>query len=244
MKNRLKAVVQARMGSSRLKNKTMRPLKGICMIEHLFRRISACPVIDEIILATSEKKENDELAAHLLSRGFKVIRGDENDVLSRYIEAEKKFPTQYTFRITGDNPLIAFEYLEELALFAETENLDYTSLACLPLGMGFELYKSEILLSFEKLNLEWYCREHVTPYFYENPQKFAIKNFFVDDLPRINARLTVDTEEDFNLINKIYEDLYENDKPIPTEKILKYCIENPDLLLQNTHIEQKKYNEK
>ncbi len=243
MKKKVKAVIQARMGSTRLKNKTMSIINDKPMIYYLVERLKQCKNIYKIILATSENIEDDILAEYIKSLDISVVRGSSENVLSRYITAEELFPSEYTMRITGDNPFIAYEFIDEFIEFVILKDIDYSSITGLPIGLGAEIYKSKRILEFDILSMKWYCKEHVTPYFYENPDKYNIENYNIKNISNISARLTVDTKEDLIVIKKIFEKLYAGN-PISTMEIINFCINNKDILLGNAKIKQRKYDEK
>ena len=100
------AVVQARMGSSRLPGKVLKKIEDKTIIEILLHRLSLSNNIDKIILATSTNSENDILFNKVNELGFEVFRGSENDVLSRYYNCVKEYRPKAIVRITGDCPLI------------------------------------------------------------------------------------------------------------------------------------------
>jgi spore coat polysaccharide biosynthesis protein SpsF len=238
-----KAIIQARVGSTRLKSKILKPLKNKPMICHIIDRIIMCKNIDLIILATSENNENNVLI-DLINKNYKhinIIRGNEKNVLQRFFISEKKYPTDYTVRVTGDNPFISYEYIDKLIEFTIKNKLDYSNIQNLPLGMGAEIYKSDKLIKFYNDSLPDYCKEHVTPYFYEHPEKYKIKKYS-PDIQTKNFRLTVDTKQDFKVAQNIYNALYIN-KPIPTNQILNYCNNNIQLFDFNKNIKQKSYKE-
>lgn len=103
---RTAAVIQARMGSERLPGKVLRDIAGKTMIDRVIERAQRCLSIDGVIIATSTNASDDVLADHCRSNGVHVVRGSENDVLSRYALAAEKFRCEYVVRITSDCPLI------------------------------------------------------------------------------------------------------------------------------------------
>jgi len=238
------------MGSTRLPGKSMMDLAGKPLIHIVIERLLACKNLDLIILATSNLPANDSLAFYVSSKlEIPVIRGDDTDVLSRFANAEEKYQTDYSVRVTADNPFISFEYIDKLIDFAQSGNLDYCNIDGLPLGLGAEIYKSAKLLEFSKIrDIEWYCREHTTPYFYEHPELYKIHRLRID----ANAtgltheiiermRLTIDTDADLEVAKIIYSDLYTG-APIPTTAILNYCAMNLHIFNINSDIKQRHYN--
>ncbi|MBP7654615.1 hypothetical protein KA977_14425 [Candidatus Dependentiae bacterium] len=240
----IKAIVQARMGSTRLKNKSIIDFNGKPLITVIFSRLKLAKKINLIVLATSVNKEDDILAEYAENSGIKVIRGDAENVLSRFIEAEKKYFSDLSLRITGDNPLIAFDYLDNFIDFTIDNNLDYSSIKGLPLGLGAEIYVSKKLLEFYNENLEWYYKEHVTPYFYKNEKIYKIRHFNIN-YQWNDVRLTVDTKEDYIVVSKIYTELYNHLNREPsTNEIIDFCRKNEELTKLNSEIHQRKFDEK
>ena len=100
------AIVQARMGSTRLPNKVMKPIGGTPMIELLLNRLARAKEVDQIIVATSIDEHNLPLVDHVRKLGYTCEQGSENDVLDRYVQAAKKHQAEVVVRITGDCPLV------------------------------------------------------------------------------------------------------------------------------------------
>lgn len=245
----IKAVIQARMGSTRLPNKSLIDFNEKPMFQIIIDRIRLAKKKNcAVLLATSENKEDDKLAEFAAKIGIETVRGDSENVLSRFLIAEKNFPSDWTLRFTGDNPLIAFDFLEDFIDFTVSNNLDYSAIKGLPTGMGYEIYKSNKLKELCNENLEWFCKEHVTPYFYRNPNIYKIKYFEINSFNSNSIsdfRLTIDTLEDYKVALKIHGDLISKLKREPlTAEIIKYCENNPELLKLNSKVHQRKYDVK
>jgi spore coat polysaccharide biosynthesis protein SpsF len=240
---KIKAVVQARMGSTRLPKKIMTDICGKPLISHIIEILKTVKKISEIIIASSVEQDNDILEnfININYNNIPVIRGDENNVLSRFYLCEKKFKSYYTLRITGDNPLLSYELAENLIEHALKNDTDYSAVSSSITGIGCEIYKSNELINFYSENLPEYCKEHVTPYFYEHPEKYKISNY-VPDLPEKSYRLTIDTEQDLKVIKKIFSSIYRN-KPVKLDELLEFCNNNETIFLVNKDIKQKHYKE-
>ena len=99
-------IIQARLGSTRLPGKVLRKINGIPVIELIYKRLKKCKLVDQIIVATSTNKDNDDLVNFLKLKKIKYFRGNEKDVLSRFFHAAKKFKFKTVIRITADCPLV------------------------------------------------------------------------------------------------------------------------------------------
>ena len=200
------AIVQARMGSTRLPGKVMQTVVGKPLIEILISRLEKSKYIDEIVLATSDDPGNQPLIHYIDKLGYKVYQGSENDVLDRYYKAAKKYKADIVIRITGDCPLIDPELVDSvIASFIENQ-VDYacnTNPPTYPDGLDTEVF------SFASLKFAWenaskaYDREHVTPFIRESGNfrtyNFTNKNDYSEE------RWTVDEPEDFEVIKSIIE---------------------------------------
>jgi glutamate-1-semialdehyde 2,1-aminomutase len=121
------AVVQARLGSTRLPNKVMREVVGTPLIALLLRRLSGAMRVDEIVVATTDRPVDDTLAHYLESQGFRVFRGSEKDVLDRYYWAAKAAEADVVVRITGDCPLIDPKLVDSIVSVLHESASDYVS---------------------------------------------------------------------------------------------------------------------
>jgi glutamate-1-semialdehyde 2,1-aminomutase len=161
------AVVQARMGSSRLPGKVMMDLNGSSCIEVLLKRLSKSRLIDEIVVATSKELNNRILINHIEKLGFKVFVGSENDVLQRYVDAAEQAEADIVIRITGDCPLIDPDLVDQfIEHFLESE-VDYLSdqdPPTFPDGLDTEVFTFEALKQANSYAVSNFEREHVTPY--------------------------------------------------------------------------------
>ena len=236
-------LLQARMNSERLPEKIMKEISGVPIIGHILHFLSFSKKIDEIIVATTTNSSDDVLVNYLDKHNWKYFRGDENDVLLRYVDALKQFPADYVVRITADNPLIDPEIVDSVIEQAIITKSDYSSnhlIKTYPLGYVVEVINAKTLLNIEKLTQNSDDREHVTWYVYQNRDKFSTSNFLAPtNLFHPNWRLTVDTKEDFQLIEKIFGLLYKENSFIKYSDVVNLLLEKPELLQINQNIEQK-----
>lgn len=233
------AVIQARLNSTRLPSKVLLPLCGFPMIAHVIERAKAIEGVSDVVLATGEGVENTPLADIAAQCGVRLFRGSESDVLERYYMAASETDCGYIIRITGDNPLTDHESAALALNHAFKTGADHCTTSGIPLGTGVEIIKKSALEKAYNEGREPHHREHVTPYIKEHPELFRIEKY-ISQLrnPFNDLRLTVDTTEDFELMNRIYSKLY-NGTPIRLEEVINLIMQNPGLRLINSGIEQR-----
>ncbi len=243
------AIVQARMGSTRLQGKILKEISHKPMLWHIVDRLSHSKIIDEIIVATTNLPEDDLVQEFCERNNILFYRGSSEDVLSRYYEAANKFKTDIVIRITSDCPVIDPLIVDNMLEYFFTENqlsaLDYLSNVLprtFPRGLDTEIISfNSLARSYNEATLQLE-REHVTPYIYNHPEKFSIK-YFVNEKNYSFHRWTVDTEKDFRLIEEIYKELYGKKELFLFEDILKLFDARPELIGINQDVEQKKLGE-
>jgi len=233
------AIIQARISSTRLPSKVLLDLCGKPMISRVIEHAKAINGVDTVILATGKGKENLPLVKIALENGIESFAGSEDDVLERYYLASKNINCDYVIRITGDNPFTDHNSASLALEFAFAHDADHCTTAGIPTGTGVEIIKKSALAKAFKEGKEPHHREHVTPYIKEHPELFKIIRFVSPLInPYPDLRLTVDTAEDFKLIEKIYNGLYRG-KPIELAEIINFIIKNPELRLINSSVEQR-----
>lgn len=231
-------IIQARMGSSRLSGKVLKPILGTPMLEHQINRLIAIDNIDKFIIATSTEKDDDaiELLCNKLNLG--CFRGHKNDVLDRFYQAAQVDMPKYIVRLTGDCPLIDAEIVSQVIDYHLLSNVDYTSNcnpATLPDGLDVEIFSFKALKSAWEQSKKPSEREHVTPFIRNNDDSFSCQNFnYHTDLSK--HRWTVDEEKDFEFVHKIYTHLYNQNKNFALKEILLLLAEHPELLEINKFI--------
>lgn len=200
------AIVQARMGSTRLPNKVMKPICGIPMIELLLRRLSRCSEIDQIVVATSSEHRNLPLVDHVQKLGYVCVQGSEEDVLGRYLLAARHANADVVVRITGDCPLIDPQLVDTAIQRFKSLGVDYYSNVeepTYPDGLDVEVFSSEALERAGRETREPFDREHVTPFLRSSGRfkKGVMRN--KEDLSGL--RWTVDELADFNVVSQVFE---------------------------------------
>ena len=215
------AIIQARMGSSRLPGKVMKIIDNEkSMLKYVLDQVKNAKNIKKIIVATTNLHEDNVIEEFVKSQNVSCFRGNPKDVLNRYYNCSKKFNLKSIVRISGDCPLIDPQIMDNVIEKYISGNYDYVSNnnpRSYPYGMDLEVFSFKVLESVSKNANLPSEREHVTPYIYNNPKKFKIGKIKNDeDYSRI--RLTVDRELDFKLIQKIVSKI--NERPILLEDIM------------------------
>ena len=234
-------IIQARVNSSRLPNKVLLKLNGIPSIIRMINRVKLSNLVDEIWVATGKSKINDKLEHILIDSSIKVMRGDDLDVLSRYVNIAKNTKANIIARLTGDCPLIDPEIIDKTIKLLIDEKADYASniiKRTYPDGLDVEVFTSKALFETGKNSPEGFCREHVTTYMhglYKN--KYPRGNFKIASLEHSadfsNLRWTLDEKKDFNFLNTIFSNLSNN---VGWQEIISYLIKRPLLQMKNSEI--------
>ena len=247
IKLKIAAILQTRVGSTRLPEKVLMDIAGKPMVWHVIHRLKFSNNLNDIILAIPDTKENDVLKKFAKDHKIKYFRGAEEDVLSRYYETAKKFNCNIIVRITSDCPLIDPKIVDLIIEKHLNSDADYTSNTLkrtFPRGLDVEVFNFRVLEKTHKEAKEDYQREHVTPYIFNHPEIFKLQNITAEGkLKRQEIRLTVDTKEDLKLIREIYKHFYKIKKIFYTEEIIDLFDRYPQLIEINAKIQQKSLKE-
>ena len=230
------AIVQARMGSTRLPNKVMKKINGVPMIELLLARLSRSKELDQIVVATTIDAKNALLVEHVNSLGYACEQGSENDVLDRYVKAARAHQADIVVRITGDCPVVDPELVDEAVLGFKAAKVHYFSNInppTYPDGLDIEVFS---FIALEQASLETndpFDREHVTP-FLRKPGKFntqCMQNN--EDLSAL--RWTVDELFDFQVIEQIFKHFHPK-IDLTLNEILTFQKKHPEIFNVNKHL--------
>lgn len=213
------AILQARMGSSRLPGKVMADLCSKPLIWHILTRLKLSKKVNEIVVAIPQGTKDDGLYAYLHSLGVKAFRGNENDVLNRFYQVTQQYPSQVIIRVTADNPLVDPKVLDETIEYFEKEKVHYARTSGFPLGIGAEVFTVSLLKEANENAMSAYEREHVTPYMYTTQKSCGVYNSKIDES---HLRLTVDTEIDLTLMRKIYAHFFKGTHDFFLADVLAY----------------------
>jgi spore coat polysaccharide biosynthesis protein SpsF len=235
---RVVAIIQARMGSTRLPGKVLLPLAGRPMVLQVVERARRIPGVDAVVVATPEGPEDEPLRAALAAEGIKATQGPLDDVLRRYAMAAEESRADVVVRITSDCPLLSPAVSGRVVsafLEGATDYASNTLERTWPRGMDTEVLSRRVLDTLDGSATEPYEREHVTPGAWLHPERFRLRAVRNDeDLG--DLRLTVDTVEDFELVEMIYAALGDDAE---LEDVLGLLSQRPELLAINAGVAQK-----
>lgn len=240
------AIVVARSKSSRLKGKATLKVGNVTAIEHLFKRLELAKnsnFIDEFVFCTTENESDDDLANFVDSLGIKVFRGAEENVLKRMMSAISEYPDFTSIiRVTGDDIFIEPDYLKKTLDHHFEMSADYTDAKNLPSGTEVEVFESSVLKFLIRYSKDSSGTEYLTNYITDNSHLFDCTSLPVSENETIHARLTLDTEKDYELISGMIDHFVKIDKEYSYKlsDILAYFKEYPDKINLNKNIIQRK----
>lgn len=205
------AIVQARMGSTRLPGKTLMDLGGATVMQRVLERLARATLVSGVVVAITDRAEDDVLEAHLGEIGATCVRGSSDDVLSRFGVAALASPASAYLRITADCPLIDWDVVDGVIGSFQDSGVDYCSNVLrrtYPLGMDCEVFSAEALeLALGDATLP-HEREHVTPFMYQHPERFRLHNVDAPDWATWpELRLTVDEQKDLEFVRAIVSEV-------------------------------------
>lgn len=218
-------VIQARMNSSRLPKKVLKLIGDKNLLEHILFRLSKLETKSKIILATSTLSIDDDIKEFANLNNIECFRGSEQNVLQRYFSCAKKYGFDHIVRLTGDNPFLDIEELDNLISLHIDSNADYSnSFSFLPKGVGLEIFTFAALEKSYFNGKEKNHKEHVNEYIEENKELFKISYLNVaKEKNRPDISLTVDTFEDYKKACYIFNNT--NKEFITTQEAIKLCLQ-------------------
>ncbi|HEX7954928.1 MAG TPA: glycosyltransferase family protein [Burkholderiales bacterium] len=240
------AIIQARMGSTRLPGKVLRVLGHATVLAHVVRRVQSAAGIDEIIVATTPSPNDDAIVKEAERLGASVYRGSEDDVLSRYYHAARLAHADVVVRVTSDCPLLDPDVLSGMIdkfIVAQTgdRRVDYLSntlTRTYPRGLDVEVFSFAALARAYREAGDPAEREHVTPYLYRHPEKFMVEQC-IGDVDRSHLRWTLDTEEDWHFLRQVFDHLDSGNGEISTDQVVTLLAADRHLAQINAHVTQK-----
>ena len=235
----INAVIQARTGSTRLPAKVLADLGGRPVLDWVVRAARASTMVDEVIVATSTLAGDDVVADLAESLGAMVVRGSEDDVLSRFVAALDAHPADALVRLTADCPLLDPTLIDAVAgAWAAAPTLDYVStvvVRSLPRGMDVELVTARALRAVDRMAVG-HDRVHVTSGLYADPSAYRLLGVCVTP-PANDLRVTLDTAEDLVLLRALVAEL--PDSPPEWRDVVAILRARPDLVAINAGVVQK-----
>lgn len=241
---RISATVAARVGSTRLPGKVLRPILGKPMLALQIERIRQSRLIDDVILATSDQPENDALEALARELGIPCFRGSEEDVLGRITGALRAFNVDIHVEFMGDNPVPDPLLIDSIigVYLKHQDEYDYVSNALkttYPPGAEVSVYPAAVLLDAEQRVSDPGLREHVGIHIYRHPERYRILNLEAPPWLRFpDIHLEVDTEEDFEVVSAVYEHLYPRNPGFSLLQAVEFLLEC-GLAVKNRNVERR-----
>lgn len=232
------AIIQARIGSTRLSNKVLLRLGGKTVLEQVISRVSRACYINDVIVATTVNKENLRIVNLVSKNGISVYCGSEEDVLDRYYQAASLFNLENVVRVTADCPVIDPGIIDKTVSLYFKAGVDYCSntlVETFPDGQDVEVFSFKALkTAWEKAKLPSE-REHVTPYITKHKRTFKLASHVnKPDLGR--CRWTLDEKADYDFLKILYKNLYEENPFFGMKEILGFLAEHPEIQEINTGI--------
>ena len=238
-------IVQTRMTSARFPGKVIKPILNKPMLEYQLERLTRVERADGVVVACTTNKTDTPIVELCQRLGVVVFRGSEEDALLRYYGAAKAHQADVIVRITSDCPLIDPQVIDAVirCYYSAPGRYDYVSNTLertYPRGMDCEVFSFQVLEEAFVEATDQPDREHVTPFIYRQPQRYHLSNVpYIEDQSRHGW--TVDTPKDFELIERIIEELYPVNPMFSLEDCLTLLGMHPEWEMINTNVEQKAY---
>lgn len=237
------AIIEARMKSTRLPGKNLRPILGKPMLERLIERLRQAKFLQGIVVATTTDASDDAIEALAEQLGVACFRGSEEDVLDRVLRAARSVSAEVIVEVTGDCPLTDPQVVDRLVEIFRQGRFDYVGNirpSTFPVGLAVQVFPTRVLAEVASLTQDPADHEHVSLYIYEHPERYVLHNV-ESGLPEKyrDYRLTVDTAEDFALVTAIFEALYPANPEFGLSEVLAYLDANPALLELNRNVKQR-----
>ena len=241
---RIISTIEARMNSSRLPGKVLLKAGGIPLLLHLTNRLKKVKIIDDLIIATTKKIEDDVIVDFARSNNIKFFRGSENDVMSRVIGAAESLNADVVVEVTGDCPIIDTSIVEQIIKTYLNNNVDYVSNVhkrSYPDGMDVQVYSLKTLKKSSSMTKKKLHREHVTLHIRENTKLFSRINCISPEyLYWPDLGLTLDEYSDYILLKKIIENFIKKKNPnFSCYEEIKFLKKNKQLLKINHKVQRK-----
>lgn len=228
-------ILQARTTSTRLPGKVLKKILGKPMLELQLERMRRAGRSDGLIVATSDRPSDDEIARLCSSLGIGCFRGNLEDVLDRYYQAAAQYRARHIVRMTADCPVSEPQVMDAAIALHLGQKNDYTCASTesgWPDGLDVEIMRREILETAWREARMPEEREHVTPFIIRHPERFRLGYLTApEDYSR--QRWTVDTPGDFSFITRVYETLYPGNPRFDMKDILQLLSQNPELAAIN-----------
>lgn len=231
------AFVQVRMSSNRLPGKVLRPIDGKPMLWHLWWRLSQSETLDKIVIATSDLPSNDPIEDFCTQNNIACFRGSEDDVLDRIYQAAVKYKADTIVGITGDCPLVDPQSVDRVVREYQEFSPDLCAISpsfTYPDGFGTVVFSLDVLTqAYNEVTLKM-DREHLTLFIHRNPDRFKIRYVEYESYhPFTDLHLSVDDEDDFKLVERIFKNLLPEKKLFHIEDVLNILRSHPEWVAEH-----------
>ena len=236
------AVIQARIGSTRLPGKVMLPLLDKPVIWHIYHRLKFAKLVDEICISTTTSPADDVIVEFAKKNNIKYYRGSEKNIISRHLGAAKRFNADVIVRINADCPLIDPEIVDQtISLYLQNPSADFVSnnkVRTFPLGLDVQVFPTKTLEKFIKISDDQYFYDYfISFYIYERPEKYTSIGLQLDK-PNV-LRWTLDYPEDYEFVKQVYSYLYKADEVFHMRDIMNLLENKPELMKINSMHNEK-----
>ena len=235
--------IEARMTSSRLPGKVLMPLAGEPALQRIIERIKRSKSIDEVVVATTENISDQPIIDLCNKIRCPYFRGSEHDVLRRVLDAAKLFNGEIIVEITGDCPLIDHRHIDKVVELFYSGEYDYAA-NCIepsfPEGFAVQVFPTKILEEVDKLTDDYIDRIHVSYYIYNHPERYRLIDWKAKgDMYWPGLALTLDEEDDYVLLNKIFNEFFPGNQDFSSEDVVFLLRRRPDLVAINAGVRRK-----
>jgi spore coat polysaccharide biosynthesis protein SpsF len=249
------AVIQARMGSTRLPGKILKTIEGKPMLWHIVDRLKRVEKVDDVVIATSNNSKDDQVFQMADEYSISCFRGSETDVLRRFYDAAVEAEAKYIIRITGDCPLVDPKIIGELINLYFDKHLDFCGVATgagvanqsninrFPDGLDAEMFSFKVLKEADNEAYADFQREHVTPFIWKNKERYKSATLYSSTGDYSNLRWTVDNQEDYDFAKWIYSMLYHENNEFNYLDVLNLLKKYPEAASNNHLIGKEGYEE-
>ncbi|MCA9048192.1 MAG: glycosyltransferase family protein [Planctomycetaceae bacterium] len=242
MTKRTVAIIQARLGSSRLPGKVLLDICGQPMIARVINRVRMATTADDVVIATSTDHADDPLVAMCHRYDWPCYRGSLSDVLDRFYRTADAYDADYVIRVSADCPLIDPDVTDRVArtVIDSAGRCEYAANMLpprtFPRGVDVEAFTMAALRRTWQDARDESCREHVTPWIYRNPDRFHIVPV-TNDTDESDHRWTVDTPEDLEMVRTIFRHF--RNREFRWKEVAAACRQHPEWVRLNAHVQQR-----
>ena len=231
------------MAATRLPGKVLKPLAGEPALGRLIERVRRARSVDAIVVATTDRPQDDAIADFAGTLGAGVFRGSEDDVMGRVLGAAQAHGIDIIVELTGDNPLVDPDVIDAVFEGFKASGADYAANMLertYPLGMDVQVFPTAVLADAAARTEEPEHREHVSLYIYRTPDRYRLHNVAAkSEHRRPDLRLTLDTDADYRVISGIYDALYPADPAFGLDAIIGFLDARPDVAKLNAGVAHK-----